>query len=166
VLFLPDYGGFTKSNWQKGWFDMNRIDVLDLKPVDKDARGITSNGTVVPIGPAAYGDPEPRFESIRMLFEAQPSLNAFGLAGYRRRGGDSGVFWTGTRSSGEFLYFESSFAPGGPAPEGLVHPLCTVGYYSKREDLFIKYIYSQEHIASWREIDDAIWKKIHSWRVA
>jgi hypothetical protein len=164
VLFLPDYGGFTKENWLKGWFDPRRIEVLELKPVDKNARAVMSDGTIALVGPAGYGDPKAQFENIRSLLEAQPSLKAFGLAGYRRRNGAPGVFWTGTRSTGEFFFFDSSFAPGEPQPRAAVHPLCNVGYYSEHEDLFIRYIYSQEHIAAWREIDDAIWKKLRSWR--
>lgn len=165
VLFLPDFGGFTKENWQKGWFDTNRIDVIELKLVDKEAIVPIAGGGHQKITPANYGEPRARFENRKSRLEAKPSLHAYGVEGYRWRSGQSGITWTGTRTNGEFLYFEAMSAPGEPLPPGTSYPLCTVRYYSDAEDLYVSYIYPQHHIHRWKQIDDAIWHKVKKWRV-
>ena len=166
-LFLPDFGGYTKENW-RDQFDRRRIYVLEVKPVDKNAMIPYSLGGYVKAEPANYGEPRAQFQNIRALLEEIPSFKLYGLEGYRRKGagarGTPGVTWTGTRSNGEFFFFNSSLAPGEPLRPGLTNPVCQTQYYSEQEDLFISYFYSQDHIAKWREIDDAIWEKIHSWR--
>jgi hypothetical protein len=164
VLFLPDYGGFTTQNWRDP-FDRSRIDVMWLKQENTKARVRGSDGTYKRAAPASYGDPKARFDNGRDLLEAQPSFKMYGLEGYRRR--DSGrwtVTWTGHRSNGEFFFFDSSYPPQHQVPHG-TNPLCAMQYYSHAEDLHIAYRYSQDHIEKWREIDDAIWEKIHVWRV-
>jgi hypothetical protein len=47
----------------------------------------------------------------------------------------------------------------------VVNPSCQAQYYSAAEDLHIVYRYSQHHLPQWREIDDAIWAKLHKWEV-
>ena len=42
-LFLPEYEGFTKENWQDP-FDRRRIEVVDLSPVDKNVMVPKSEG--------------------------------------------------------------------------------------------------------------------------
>lgn len=164
VLFLPDFNGFTKENWRDP-FDRNRIDVLWVKQVDKNAMVRRGDGIPERISPAGYGDPKSRFNNGRSLLEVQPSLRLYGLEGYRRRGkGNRSVTWVGHRSNGEFFYFDASYGPGDAVPAG-TNPLCTVQYYSAEEDLSIAYRYSQDHIDKWRQIDDAIWTSIHSWQV-
>jgi len=168
-LFLPDFGGYTKDNWSDR-FDHRLIHILEIKPVDKNAMIPFSLGGYVKAEPANYGDPRSRFLNIRPLLEDQPSLRLYGLEGYRRKGAVSAtspVVWTGMRSNGEFFFFESSMPPEGSAESARDpdNPLCKTQYYSAQEDLFISYFYSQNHIAKWREIDDAIWAKIHGWRM-
>lgn len=164
-LFLPDYGGFTKENWQKGWFDRRRIDVVELKQVDKTAIvPHTELGSAV-IQPAGYGEPRARFENRRKSLEAKPSFREYGLEGYLRKNKTRGATWTGTRTNGEFFFFEASLAPGQEAPFPDYKPLCDVRYYSEKEDLYISYRYFQEHISKWREIDDSVWRKIGDWKV-
>ena len=72
--------------------------------------------------------------------------------------------WTGTRSNGEFLFFTCTLAPGDIA-EPATYPLCDVRYYSDLEDLYVSYRYSNDHLDKWREIDDAVWRKLHEWEV-
>jgi hypothetical protein len=164
-LFLPDYGGFTKENWRDR-FDKRRIEVLQVESVDKDLMVPDTRGHRSRANPAGYGDPVARFQNSRASLEERPSILKYGLEGFRwksrRR---AGVTWTGKRSNGEFFFFESSFAPGETPPGRVRFPICTVQYYSAKEDLFIAYRYSQEHIAKWREIDDAIWSRLHEWQV-
>lgn len=164
VLFLPDFSGFTTGNWRNP-FDRNRIDVLWVKQVDKNAMVRRTDGPSERVSPAGYGDPKSRFENLRPILEKQPSLRLYGLEGYRRRGkGTPMVTWTGHRSNGEFFFFEASSAPGEAARPG-TYALCATQYYSAAEDLSIAYRYSQDHIGDWRQIDDAIWAIIHSWQV-
>lgn len=122
VLFLPAYGGFTKENWQKGWFHPNRIDVLDVRNVDKTALVPHIDGGMRKIEPASFGEPKAQFETARLLFEETPSINAYGLEGYRRKNRQPGVLWVGHRWNGEFFF-------SGPPPHQAspCHPAWSMG---------------------------------------
>jgi hypothetical protein len=163
-LFLPDYIGYTKENWRDR-FDRRRIDVLELTTVQKIEMGNFTDGTRRWLSPDRF-DPRVQFENIRSLQE-EASLRLYGLTMYRNKGGGNtpGAVWTGTRSNGEFFWFRTSLAANEAKRDGWPpNPSCTVRYYSEKEDLRIAYHYSQDHLAKWREIDDAIWVKIHQWR--
>jgi hypothetical protein len=162
-MFLPDFSGYTKDNWQDK-FDRRLIQVIRVNMVDK-RQVVVKGGKVEPISPAAYGEPKAQFENTRPLLEATPSVSAYGLQGYRPRGSTSHVTWTGTRPNGEFFFFRSTLAPGDAPKAGIPNPLCDVRYYSEIEDLFIVYRYSNDNLPIWREIDDAVWTKLHAWRV-
>lgn len=150
-LFLPEYGGHTKENWRDP-FDPRLITIVLVRPnIRGDGKG--------------RGDNLRGFNSLRFLMEDKPSFKLYGLQGYRRKGKADGAFWAGTRSNDEFFFFKSDLAPGEPTKPGIINPLCDVRYYSDKEDLYIVYRYSQKHIAKWREIDDAIWAKLHGWQV-
>jgi hypothetical protein len=164
-LFLPDYGGYTKENWRDP-FDRRRIDVVQVEPVEKNAMGNFTDGSRRPLSPDRF-DPRKRFERARLLLEDR-GTELYGLVVYRNKGGGAtpGAVWTGTRSNGEFFFFRTSLAPGESAKNGYPsNPQCDVRYYSEKEDLSIVYRYSLNHIAEWREIDDAIWAKLHGWQV-
>ncbi len=165
-LFLPNYEGYTKTNWRDP-FDARLIQVLQVSPVDKEATTTYTDGTRGKTPPESYGEPDARFRNIRRSLEDKPTYNLYGLEGFRRRNSrEDSVIWTGKRSNGEFFYFKSSFSPNtAQERQGLPNPLCETQYYSAQEDLFIAYHYSQAHLEKWREIDDAIWKKIYEWRV-
>jgi hypothetical protein len=168
TLFLPNFVGYTKDNW-KDPFDRRLVKVIEVKPVDKLAIVTLTDGTSRRVSPSSYGESKARFENRKPRLESQPSFSLYGLTGYRYKGGGAtpGIVWTGTRSNGEFFFFESPLAPDQPVRPDVypTHPHCKTEYYSEQEDLFILYIYSQDHIAKWKEIDDAIWAKIHSWRM-
>ncbi len=139
---------------------------MEVKEVDKNAVVRLTDGTSRRVSPAGYGDPSARFENLRRRFEPSPSLQRYGLEGYRRLGkNNSGVLWTGARSNGEFFFIQASLAPEELPRPGITFPLCQSRYFSEKEDLFIAYRYPQDHIAKWREIDDAIWEKLREWRV-
>jgi hypothetical protein len=166
-LFLPNFEGYSKTNW-KVKFDKRLIQVLQVSPVDKEATAVYTDGTRSKVLPESYGDPKARFQNIRGLLEDKPTFHVYGLEGYRRKRGFEGgpITWTARRSNGEFFYFESTYWPNTAEKKpGRQNPLCRVQYYSPTEDLFIAYHYSQEHLGSWKEIDDQIWKKLHEWRV-
>jgi hypothetical protein len=164
-LFLPDYDGYTRDNWQDD-FDPRLIRVLQVSMVDKNEVVFNPELGHIRVPPAGYGDPTAQFQNIRGMLEETPSLHAYDLQGYRpKHGGGGDVTWVGTRSNGEFFFFESRVAPGQAAPKGSKYPSCDVRYYSEKEDLFIAYLYSNDHLAKWREIDDAIWAKLHKWQV-
>jgi hypothetical protein len=164
VLFLPDYGGYTKENWSDP-FDRRQISILNISSVDKTQVVVFSDGHHEIVSPANYGEPTAQFQNWRRMLEDKPLLDVYGLEGYRPKYGKADVTWTGTRSNGEFFFFRSHLAPGESTQKG-TNPLCDVRYYSEKEDLFIAYMYSNDHLAQWREIDDAIWSKLHEWRVA
>lgn len=167
VLFLPEFSGYSMSNWQEGWLHQQRIDVLQVSSVDKTATVPYAGGGRRLVQPANYGEPRARFANLKALLELQPSLHQFGLAGYRRKNYPAVriVTWTGTRSNGEFVFFQSSFAPDESPRKGMLRGHCDVRYYSEKEDRYIVYRYDQRHIAKWRAIDDVIWNKIKQWRL-
>lgn len=165
-LFLPNYEGYTKTNWRDR-FDPRLIKVLQVSPVDKEASTTYTDGTIGRALPESYGEPEARFRNIRRSLEDIPTYHLYGLEGFRQKRGLEGpIIWTGKRSNGEFFFFESSFAPDTTKSKpGLTNPLCQTQYYSAKEDLFIAYHYSQDHLEKWRDIDDGIWKRLHEWRI-
>jgi hypothetical protein len=163
-LFLPDYNGYTKNNW-KDKFDHHLVTVLEISTVDKERIVSFTDGHTERVNPAQYGEPKARFQNGRSLLEEKPSLSIYGLQGYRPKHGNLPVTFVGTRSNGEFLFFDCHLAPGDAPTPGLVYPFCDVRYYSEKEDLFIAYRYSNDYLAQWRDIDDAIWRKVHSWQV-
>ena len=163
-LFLPDYGGYTKENWRDK-FDRRLIEVLQVSAVDKNAMVPMTDGTRHRIRPAGYGEPRARFNNRRPSLEDEPTYKLYGLEGYRPKNArsDSSITWVGKRSNGEFFFFDSTLPPDmSPLPGR--YATCQARYYSEQEDLRIVYRYFQEHIAKWREIDDAIWGKMHDWR--
>lgn len=162
-LFLPDYSGYTKEN-ALDKFDRRRVHVLRVEVVDKNEVVYMPGQGHIRVSPANYGDPKAQFQNRAPSLEAKPSLHAYELDGYRPRHGRADVTWVGQRSNGEFFFFRSHLAPSEPAREGMVYPFCDVRYYSEKEDLFIVYRYSNDHLAKWREIDDAIWEKLHGWQ--
>jgi hypothetical protein len=165
-LFLPDYGGYTKNNWQDGKFHEQLIDVVEVQPVDKNATAPDMRGERRKAEPASYGEPRAGFDNIRGRLGAEPTFRLYGLQGYRRINFPHvrGVAWTGIRANGEFFFFHSSLPPGETSGPGVQYPHCMVRYYSEKEDLFIAYNYKQRHMERWSEIDSAIWRKIHEWR--
>jgi len=163
-LFLPDYGGYTNENWRDK-FDRRLIEIVQLKLVDKNEIVHFSNGRSKRVNPAGYGEPRAQFQNARRGLEDKPSFHAYGLEGYRPKYSRVDVTWAGTRSNGEFFFFRCNLAPGDRVQMDIREPYCDVRYYSEKEDLFIAYRYSNDHVAKWREIDDAIWAKIHSWRM-
>jgi len=155
-LFLPEYGGYTQDNW-RDQLDRRRIQVIQVKDVGAERKQSVNK--------AGYGEPHAQFENVKRGLEGQPSFHVYDLVGYRPRNSRVDAVWVGTRSNGEFFYFRSHLAPGDPPRKDGVFPFCDVRYFSEKEDLYIHYRYSNDHLAKWREIDDAIWTKLRSWRV-
>jgi hypothetical protein len=162
-MFLPNYGGYTKDNWRDK-FDRRLIEVAQVSAVDKSRIVVFTDGHSERISPAAYGEPKAQFQNIRDGLEDRPTLHAYGLDGYRPKGSNVDVVWVGARSNGEFFFFRCPLAPGDPPQPGIPTPHCDVRYYSEKDDLYIAYRYSNDYLAKWREIDDAIWQKLNGWR--
>jgi hypothetical protein len=164
-LFLPDCSGYTRENWRDP-FDARLITVVNVRTVDKKAMVPMTDGKLQPIRPEGYGEPRAAFRNYRALLESNPTYRAYGLDGYRLKnaGPESSVTWVGTRSNGEFFFFDSTLPPDVPAPSGS-YPSCQVRYYSEQEDLHVVYRYAEANLDKWREIDDAIWIKLKTWRV-
>jgi hypothetical protein len=165
-LFLPDFGGYTTENWRDP-FDRRRIEVVRVATVNTHELIRMPDGTHRRVNPSAYGDASARFEKRRSRLEVAPSLRMFGLEGYRRRGPSPEVVWTGKRSNGEFFLLERAVPQSelGRPYAVVLNPSCQTQYYSAAEDLHVVYRYSQHHLPMWREIDDAIWAKLHNWEV-
>ena len=164
ALFLPEYGGYTKENWRKGWFDPGLVQVLSVRTVNKNQVVELTDGTRQQILPEMYGDPRARFNNRLRRLEQTPAFKLNGLEGYRWKSGGAGVTWTGARSNGEFFFLVSTLAPVKSRSVVAMRPVKRE-YYSEQEGLRIAYRYFQDHIAKWREIDDAIWAKLRQWRV-
>jgi hypothetical protein len=164
VLFLPDFSGYTKENWRDR-FDVNRIDVVTIRRLESGDKINVGPGRDEPDYVTNYGDPVGGFKNLRHLYEEKPSFSLYGLEGYRPKNGTHAVLWTGVRSNGEFFFFTATVAPDSVPGPGELNPLCDVRYYSNREKLFVAYTYSQTYLPQWREIDDAIWRRLNEWRV-
>lgn len=140
--------------------------MLQVSAVDKNVMVPIYGGGLQRVTPANYGEPRARFENLKGILEDSPTYELYGLKGYHAKGrGSDKVTWVGYRSNGEFFFFDSSLAPGQPLQPGIINPHCGTQYYSEKEDLFVAYRYSQDHIMQWRDIDDAIWSKLHQWQV-
>jgi hypothetical protein len=163
-LFRPDYGGYTKENW-RDQFDRRKITIVRLEGIEKNVMGVYSDGSRRPL-PTDRFDPRVRFGHMKSALQ-DASFDLHDLTVYRFKNDENlpGAVWAGHRPNGEFFWFRSSLAPGQPKRNGFPpNPLCDVRYYSAKEDLSIVYRYSQDHVAEWREIDSAIWAKVHQWR--
>lgn len=68
----------------------------------------------------------------------------------------------GHRSNGEILLM---YAGDSINPTRCRSSSCDVHYYSDQAQLHINYRFSRIHIQSWREIDDAIWANLNTWRM-
>src|SRR6185369_6247313 len=152
-LFLPDFGGYTKENWRDP-FDRRKVTVVQVNTVKKDDIGTFTDGSRRPLSPDRF---DPRVIYDRIVGRQVPdSVLLYGLTTHRHANGAPSDLLSGTRSNGEFFFFRSGFPPRLPErPAYPPNPLCDVRYYSDKEDLQISYRYSQDHIAKWREIDDA-----------
>jgi hypothetical protein len=145
VLFLPEFEGFTRSNWEQGWFDRRRIDVIEASE-DHEQR-----------------TPERLLEVLGSSMEPTPFSKVAGLSGYRRKNGIAGATWYGRKPSGELFCLQTSRASGDPLPPG-TYPLCKVQYFRQSKRIFLAYQYSMDHLELWAQIDEAIWSKIEHWR--
>jgi hypothetical protein len=152
-LFLPYYGGYTKENWRDP-LDPRLIKVVEVRPNNKD--GSKDGGENLRV-----------FNNLRFFREKEAAFHLYGLDVYRRKGKTRGAVWAGKRPNGEFFFFETSLAPDETVLPGAYpsNPHCDVRYHSSKEGLYIAYRYAQRHIAIWREIDNAMWAKLHEWRV-
>lgn len=145
-VFLPDFEGFTKKNWEQGWFNRGRIDVVEASQEN------------------AHRTPQRVFEVLKRFSEPVPFREVAGLSGYRRKNGTKEVMWCGDRRNGEFFCLESSSAPGDQLlPD--TYPLCKVQYFRRSKGMFLAYQYSMDHLKLWEQIDEAIWDKLEQWRV-
>jgi hypothetical protein len=164
VMFLPEFGGYTKENWRDP-FDQRRIDVIQVNEVDKRLMVPHIDGSMRRITPASYGDSKARFEEHKKSLADAPAFRMYGLEGYRWKSQHlTGVTWVGARKNGEFFYFECSGEPN-VAPRKDTNDLCQPRYYSEAEDLFVIYRYAQSNLSQWKEIDEAVWQNLRSWRV-
>lgn len=147
VLFMPDFDGFTRTNWREGWFNRNRIDVIEAG------------------GSNRHRTPERILEVMKPMLAQSPLQDVAGLAGYKRRNPKVGaVTWVGHRQNGELVVLDTTSLPGEPTlPD--TYPLCKVQYFRRAKSMFLAYNYSLEHLASWERIDDAIWAKLSEWQV-
>lgn len=167
TLFLPKFEGFTKDNWRNP-FDPRRIDAVQVKSVDKEQAIREENATRMRgFGTGPYGDMKSQFaENVKFLLEDTPAFRRFGLEGYYIRYRKTyELIWTGRRTNGDFVYFSCSPTPEEIEAAHVPVPLCQTQYYSKEDEIDIVYRFHRDRLADWRAIDDAIWAKIHKWRV-
>ena len=163
TLFLPNYEGFSIDMAEeypkrsKHWDDM--IWVLRVNP---EAKFVIQDGKEVPLPPNVWGEPKALFK-IRTngleLLREEHDLKCYGKKSWIGLG--NGLPCIGTRSNGELLVM---WATDPPQQEGIPY-MCDVRYYSEQEQLYIEYRFSRHQFAKWREIDDAIWAKLHAWQV-
>lgn len=158
-LFLPDFGGYTKQNW-RDQFDLQLITVSRVRRFNP---GKTKNDAIE--RSSRHGDPWESYQVLKQFYRDTPSFKSYGLEGYKSRGQNSRVLWTGQRSDGDFVFLLTSLAPGVAPKPGITNPQCVVRYLNRKDGLYIDYRYSQDHLEKWRDVDDGIWAKLNSWRV-
>ena len=141
VVFLPEFEGFTKTNWEQGWFNRERIDVIEVSEDN------------------AHRTPQRIFDVLKSISEPIPFREVAGLSGYRRKNGNRGVTWSGNRRTGEFFCLETSSAPDDQLLQD-AYPTCRVQYFRRSKKMFLAYQYSMDHLKLWEQIDEAIWDKL------
>ena len=164
-LFLPNFGGYTKENWRNP-FDPRRIDVIEVKSVDREQVVRERDASRGRRFAGPYDDAKSQFvKNIKGFLEDTPAFRRFGLEGYYVRYRKTyELTWTGRRTNGDFVYFSCSPTPEEIEQAHIPVPQCRTQYYSEEDELRIFYTFHREHLAEWRAIDDAIWAKIHKWR--
>jgi hypothetical protein len=167
TFFLPDYSGFTVDLAEEyprrstRWGDM--IWVLRVQPMPgAGAEFIVERGEKVPVQPEWWGDPDAMFKNgidgLDLYYEAY-GLRCYGKANWAGLGNNLPCL--GKRSNGESIFMQ---VRDKPRMDGIPY-ICDVRYYSEREQLYVEYRFPRQHLDKWREIDDAIWARLHSWAV-
>lgn len=165
IAFFPEMGGFTRDNWRGEENYRRQIHVVKLNPVDKNEIRRLQDGTTYRITPSEYGDPGPRFEREVQWTTRRPEWDRHGLQAYQSKSYPPHLtIWTGTRTNGEFTYFNCSGVPD-ESPEPHRYPICQVQYYSPSEDLFIAYFFGAHLLEHWRQIDEGLWARVNEWKI-
>jgi hypothetical protein len=163
-LFLPFFEGYTLDNLNYYPQQSGRGgDHIAITTVAERSKYQLKDGERVEFKPHQWGEPNALFE-LFMSSGYQLAHEDHGLKCYGVRAA-TGVFYNtlckGVRSNGELLVMHTSEEVG----EGKSVSRCTVRYYSEKEQLYIQYNFSRDKLHLWKAIDDAIWAKLHSWRV-
>lgn len=160
-LFLPDFVGYSRETADLARYiapTEQEVRVLETRNLSKYMFDISENRTI-PAPPTAWGDVEAIFDQ-RKPKAPQWRRHQYGLEceGWSDAPGHKFVC-KGLRSNGEMIFIAVSDADEILAGE------CDVIYASETEGLYLRYRYWRKHLAKWREIDDAIWDKLHTWRI-
>lgn len=162
TLFLPDFIGYTRktaSLVSQMAPTEEMVRVTEVSELSKRLYIISENRHI-PASPTAWGDPQALFD-LHKPRNPETKRKEYGLdcEGWRVEPGSTAVC-IGTRSNGEKIYLRLSDTTEFLAGEA------TVIYASEREGLFVRYRYWRKHLHNWRQIDDAVWAKLHAWRSA
>jgi hypothetical protein len=142
-------------------FAMRSLEDFDFQVSVKALRGqintVTIDGKNFPIDPHSLINYY--IESYELIRE-QYGLRCYALKPYKGSEKNVGLTCIGYRSNGELLLLEG----GSYATPTRCASSCSVSYYSDQNQLLVRYEYSQIHLSKWREIDDAVWVHLKSWR--
>jgi hypothetical protein len=159
-LYLPDFQGYTPDNLEYYAHQSGRLEqAIFVSTVREAAKTQMLDGKLVELPPTAWGEPAALF-----ALHSRPSYelvrDEFGLQCYGPRSSTGAVYHSvckGTRANGEMMVL---IVDG--EPSGLY--VCRVNIYSAQERLQVRYDYSARNLHLWKQIDEAVWTKIRSWR--
>ncbi len=175
TFYMPGFEGFT-ADMEAAYPNIGRefndqynymIRVLWLRSVSqamvKSGKMINPAGEEVEVSPAAWGDAKAMYENGtkgKKIIREEYGLICKGPELAEKN--NDWVHCLGKKSNGEWLLLKTYLSPH--RKKGVPY-LCDIHYYSQQEQLNIRYSFSRSHLAKWREIDDKIWEKLHSWEV-
>jgi hypothetical protein len=143
-LFFPDFNGYSRETANLD----NLVGILDneIRILDVKAPEVIGDGS-------SLGDPKASYRRVAPTASNWPrSVYGLDCAAYRQDP-DAAMVCLGKRSNGQLLFM--TIGDSGET--------CDVSYDA--EGVYIHYRYSRALLADWRQIDDAVWEKLHAWRV-
>jgi hypothetical protein len=131
---------------------------VDVRAIRGQINTVMVDGKNFPIDP--HSSIKYILESYELIRE-QYGLRCYALKPYKGSEKNVNLTCIGTRSNGELLLLYGL----GNSTSDRCGSSCWVEYYSDQSQVRIRYTYSRIHLPKWREIDDAIWAHLNTWRV-
>lgn len=158
ALFLPKF--------EVGWLGAPTYETrpregsekrIDVMAVRGQAKFIVKDGKNIPIDP--HYTLKYILASYKVIQEKY-GLKCYALKTYTGPVKNVSLPCIGTRANGELLVLYG----GDTEDPTRCRFSCDVYYYSDQAQLYINYRYDRVNVSRWREIDDAMWANLNSWR--